>query len=114
MTVSGQNSNNSVRIPNSFMKAVMDNSEWNLYGRIERRQAGKEGRNPIPMKTLQARELWDQISYAAWSCADPGTQYHDTINEWHTCPEDGKLKRVIHVRSICFWTTRRVILHRLT
>jgi ribonucleoside-diphosphate reductase alpha chain len=44
------------------------------------------------MKTLQARDLWDQISYAAWSCADPGTQYHDTINEWHTCPEDGPIK----------------------
>jgi ribonucleoside-diphosphate reductase alpha chain len=92
MTVSGQNSNNSVRIPNSFMKAVKENAEWNLYGRIEKRNAGKEGRNPKPMKTLQARDLWDQISYAAWSCADPGTQYHDTINEWHTCPEDGPIK----------------------
>lgn len=92
MTVSGQNSNNSVRIPNSFMKAVLDDGEWNLLGRIEKRRAKEEGRKPKPIKTLKARELWDQISYAAWSCADPGTQYHDTINEWHTCPEDGEIK----------------------
>ncbi|TVQ04377.1 MAG: vitamin B12-dependent ribonucleotide reductase [Balneolaceae bacterium] len=92
MTVSGQNSNNSVRIPNSFMKAVLDDGVWNLYGRIEKRRAKQEGREPEPMKTLKARELWDQVSFAAWSCADPGTQYHDTINEWHTCPEDGDIK----------------------
>lgn len=91
LTVSGQNSNNSVRVPNSFMKAVMDNKEWNLYGRVERKNARKEDRAPEPMKTMQARDLWDQISFAAWSCADPGTQYHDTINEWHTCPEDGPI-----------------------
>lgn len=92
MTVSGQNSNNSVRVPNSFMQAVIDDSEWNLYGRIEKRNAAREGRDPQPMHTLRARDLWDQISYAAWSCADPGTQYHDTINEWHTCPADGPIK----------------------
>jgi ribonucleoside-diphosphate reductase alpha chain len=92
MTVSGQNSNNSVRVPNSFMQGVIDGKEWNLYGRIEKRKAREEGRDPEPMKTLDARELWDQISFAAWSCADPGTQYHDTINEWHTCPEDGEIK----------------------
>ena len=91
LTVSGQNSNNSVRVPNTFMKAVVDDKEWNLYGRVERKRAKKEGRDPKPMKTLEARELWDQISYAAWSCADPGAQYHDTINEWHTCPEDGPI-----------------------
>jgi len=90
-TVSGQNSNNSVRVPNSFMKAVVDNKEWNLYGRVERKRAKKEGREPEPLKTMQARDLWEQISYAAWSCADPGAQYHDTINEWHTCPEDGPI-----------------------
>ncbi|CAN5435597.1 vitamin B12-dependent ribonucleotide reductase [soil metagenome] len=92
LTVSGQNSNNSVRIPNSFMKAVKEEREWNLYGRIEKRNAREEGRDPEPMKTLQARDLWEDIGYAAWSCADPGTQYHDTINEWHTCPEDGPIK----------------------
>ncbi|MGM0507450.1 MAG: vitamin B12-dependent ribonucleotide reductase, partial [Bacteroidota bacterium] len=92
LTVSGQNSNNSVRVPNSFMRAVMDESPWHLYGRIERRKAAEEGREPEPMKTLDARDLWDQIGFAAWSCADPGTQYHDTINEWHTCPAGGEIK----------------------
>jgi len=92
MTVSGQNSNNSVRIPNSFMKAVIDDKDWNLLGRIEKRKAREEGRDPVPMKTMKANDLWDQISYAAWSCADPGTQYHDTINEWHTCPADDEIK----------------------
>ena len=91
-TVSGQNSNNSVRIPNAFMKAVKDDDKWNLYGRVERKRAEKEGREPKPHKTMEARNLWDDISYAAWSCADPGAQYHDTINEWHTCPEDGPIK----------------------
>jgi len=91
-TVSGQNSNNSVRIPNSFMKAVVDDGDFNLYWRTEKKQAKKEGREPEPCKTIKARELWDQIAFAAWSCADPGTQYHDTINEWHTCPEDGPIK----------------------
>ncbi|MEX2574304.1 MAG: adenosylcobalamin-dependent ribonucleoside-diphosphate reductase, partial [Balneolaceae bacterium] len=92
MTVSGQNSNNSVRVPNAFMDAVIENRPWHLYGRIEKRKAGEEGRDPAPMNTIQARDLWDEIGFAAWSCADPGTQYHDTINEWHTCPEDGEIK----------------------
>lgn len=91
-TVSGQNSNNSVRVPNSFMEAVKEDGEWNLYGRIEKRKASEEGRDPKPMKTLKASELWDDIAYAAWASADPGTQYHDTINEWHTCPVDGPIK----------------------
>jgi ribonucleoside-diphosphate reductase alpha chain len=91
-TVSGQNSNNSVRVPNAFMKAVSSDGDWNLYGRIEKRKAAAEGREPKPMKVLKASELWDQIAYAAWACADPGTQYHDTINEWHTCPADGPIK----------------------
>ena len=91
-TVSGQNSNNSIRIPNSFMNSLQQGGDWNLYGRVERRVASEEGRDPQPMKTIRSRDLWDQIAYAAWSCADPGTQYHDTINEWHTCPEDGPVK----------------------
>jgi len=91
-TVSGQNSNNSVRIPNNFMEALKNDGDWNLYGRIELRKAEAENREPKPSKTLKASELWDQIAYAAWACADPGTQYHDTINEWHTCPEDGPIK----------------------
>ncbi len=91
-TVSGQNSNNSVRVPNAFMDAVKNDGDWHLYGRIEKRNAQNEGREPKPFKTMKASELWDQIAYAAWSCADPGTQYHDTINEWHTCPADGPIK----------------------
>lgn len=91
-TVAGQNSNNSVRIPNAFMKAVKDNGQWNLYWRVEKAKAKKEGREPEPMKVLEANDLWDDIAYAAWASADPGTQYHDTINEWHTCPEDGEIK----------------------
>jgi ribonucleoside-diphosphate reductase alpha chain len=91
-TVSGQNSNNSVRVPNAFMHAVSSDGDWHLYGRIEKRKAMAEDRPPVPMKTIKARELWDQIAFAAWACADPGTQYHDTINDWHTCPADGPIK----------------------
>ncbi|MFW6347985.1 MAG: adenosylcobalamin-dependent ribonucleoside-diphosphate reductase, partial [Cyclonatronaceae bacterium] len=90
-TVSGQNSNNSVRIPNSFMKALEEDGDWNLYFRTEKRDAENEGRAPQPCKTLKASDLWEDIAYAAWASADPGTQYHDTINEWHTCPEDGPI-----------------------
>jgi ribonucleoside-diphosphate reductase alpha chain len=81
-TVSGQNSNNSVRIPNSFFKKLDENADWELKAR-------GDGRT---MKTVKARDLWDQISYAAWRCADPGTQYDTTINEWHTCPEGGPIR----------------------
>ncbi len=81
-TVSGQNSNNSVRIPNRFFKAVEEDGTWNLT----RRTDGKIS------KTMKARELWEQISFAAWRCADPGVQYDDTINEWHTCPRSGKIR----------------------
>lgn len=91
-TVAGQNSNNSVRVPNTFMKAVKDNSNWNLYWRVEKEKAELEGREPEPCKTIPASEMWDQIAYAAWASADPGTQYHDTINEWHTCPVDGEIR----------------------
>ncbi|MBK6680786.1 MAG: vitamin B12-dependent ribonucleotide reductase [Ignavibacteriales bacterium] len=90
-TVSGQNSNNSIRVTNEFMKAVIEDGGWNLYWRIEKKKAKKEGRKPKPSKTLRARELWEDISFAAWNCADPGIQYHSTINEWHTCPEDGEI-----------------------
>ena len=90
-TVSGQNSNNSVRIDNVFMKAVEDDGPWDLYWRTEKEKAKREGRAAKPCKTLPARELWDQITYAAWSCADPGVQFDTTINEWHTCPADGRI-----------------------
>ena len=80
-TVSGQNSNNSVRIPNSFMDAVEKGTEWALKSRM----TGET------MRTVKATELWDKIVYAAWSCADPGVQFDTTINEWHTCPQDGRI-----------------------
>lgn len=81
-TVSGQNSNNSIRIPNSFFKVLEEDGEWELKGRMDGRV----------MKKIPARELWSQISYAAWRCADPGTQYNTTINEWHTCPAGGEIR----------------------
>jgi ribonucleoside-diphosphate reductase alpha chain len=81
-TVSGQNSNNSVRIPNSFFERLEKNEDWELKGRMDGRV----------MKKIPARELWNQISYAAWRCADPGTQYNTTINEWHTCPAGGEIR----------------------
>jgi ribonucleoside-diphosphate reductase alpha chain len=81
-TVSGQNSNNSVRVPNEFFKALENNEDWELKGRTD----GKV------MKKIPAKDLWEQIAYAAWRCADPGTQYDTTINEWHTCPEGGRIR----------------------
>ncbi len=80
-TVSGQNSNNSIRIPNSFFRAVDEGSKWQLIRRID----GKLHRE------IDAGQLWDKIAYAAWACADPGVQYDTTINEWHTCPADGRI-----------------------
>ena len=81
-TVSGQNSNNSVRIPNSFFKVLDEDGEWELKGRSDGRV----------MKKIKAARLWKQITHAAWKCADPGTQYDTTINEWHTCPEGGPIR----------------------
>ncbi|MDE3248888.1 MAG: vitamin B12-dependent ribonucleotide reductase [Bacteroidota bacterium] len=80
-TVSGQNSNNSVRIPNSFFDKLEKGEDWELKARSDGRV----------MKKVPARELWNKIAYAAWRCADPGTQYDTTINEWHTCPEGGRI-----------------------
>ncbi|MDH5716672.1 MAG: vitamin B12-dependent ribonucleotide reductase [Spirochaetia bacterium] len=80
-SVSGQNSNNSVRLSNAFLKAVEEDRTWDLI----RRKDGKVS------KTLRARDLFNQISYAAWACADPGLQFDTTINEWHTCPAEGKI-----------------------
>src|SRR5208337_1297500 len=90
-TVSGQNSNNSVRIDNAFMGAVQHDGNWPLHWRTEKEKAKRDGRSPKSCKTLQARDLWEQIAYAAWSCADPGMQFDSTINEWHTCPADGRI-----------------------
>ncbi len=80
-TVSGQNSNNSVRIPNSFFKALEEDTDWELKARTDGRVMSK----------IPARDVWEKISYAAWRCADPGTQYDTTINEWHTCPKGGRI-----------------------
>ena len=91
LTVSGQNSNNSVRVPNRFMDAVDQGSDWNLYWRTELDKAEAQNRNPEPCKTLDAQALWDKVAYTAWACADPGVQFDTTINEWHTCPEGGRI-----------------------
>ncbi len=82
LTVSGQNSNNSVRVTDAFLHAVETDGDWNLTRRLD----GKVH------KTLKAAELWEKIGYAAWASADPGLQYHTTINDWHTCPESGPIR----------------------
>jgi ribonucleoside-diphosphate reductase alpha chain len=82
LTVSGQNSNNSVRVTDDFLNAVEADDEWKLTSRT----GGKT------VKTLKARDLWDQIGYAAWASADPGIQFHTTINDWHTCPKSGPIR----------------------
>ncbi|HEX9858018.1 MAG TPA: adenosylcobalamin-dependent ribonucleoside-diphosphate reductase, partial [Paracoccaceae bacterium] len=82
ISVSGQNSNNSVRVTDAFLKAVKDDADWALIRRTDGKVA----------KTIKARDLWDQVGHAAWACADPGIQFHDTVNAWHTCPEDGAIR----------------------
>ncbi len=91
-TVAGQNSNNSVRVTNEFMQAVLNDDNWNLYWRVEKKKAEKDNRAPKPYKTLPAKNLWDDIGYAAWASADPGLQFDTTINEWHTCPASGRIR----------------------
>ena len=81
LTVAGQNSNNSVRVSNGYLKAVLDKGDWEL---IKRRDGGVA-------KRIKAADLWEKIAHAAWACADPGLQYDTTINEWHTCPEGGRI-----------------------
>jgi len=80
-TVSGQNSNNSVRVSNKFMDALAAGNDWNLLRRTDGKVA----------KTVNAQDLWRRMAYASWSCSDPGLQFDDTINEWHTCPADGRI-----------------------
>ena len=82
LTVAGQNSNNSIRVTDGFLEAVEKDGDWDLVGRISGETT----------KTLKARELWDSVGYAAWACADPGIQYHTTINDWHTCKESGDIR----------------------
>ncbi len=81
LTVSGQNSNNSVRVTGEFLERVLEDREWQLVHRTDRKVA----------RSLPARELWDEIARAAWGSADPGIQYDTTINEWHTCPVSGRI-----------------------
>ena len=80
-TVSGQNSNNTVRVTDAFLEAVENDGEWDLINRI--------GGDVV--KTLKARALWQRIGEAAWQCADPGLQFDTTINDWHTCPQSGRI-----------------------
>ncbi|HZV20726.1 MAG TPA: adenosylcobalamin-dependent ribonucleoside-diphosphate reductase, partial [Hyphomicrobiales bacterium] len=81
-TVSGQNSNNTVRVDDAFLRAVESDGEWELKART----TGKT------MKRVKARELMDRIAEAAWASADPGIQFHTTINDWHTCPASGPIR----------------------
>lgn len=80
-TVSGQNSNNSVRVTQAFLETVENDKSWNLIGR----------KNKDVIKTVPARHLWDKIASAAWACADPGVQFDTNINDWHTCPQSGTI-----------------------
>ena len=82
LTVSGQNSNNSVRVTDEFLSAVNQDKDWNLTARLGGRT----------VKTIKARDLWEKIGYAAWASADPGIQFHTTINDWHTCPQSGPIR----------------------
>jgi len=80
-TVSGQNSNNSVRVTDDFMRAAAAGGKWQTIART----TGKV------VETLDASELWNIVAESAWACADPGVQYDSTINHWHTCPNSGKI-----------------------
>ncbi|MEY2796168.1 MAG: Vitamin B12-dependent ribonucleotide reductase, partial [Planctomycetota bacterium] len=80
-TVSGQNSNNSVRIPDEFFDALDADTDWNLTRRTDGKVA----------QSIKAKDLWAEINFAAWRCADPGVQYDSTINAWHTCPAGGRI-----------------------
>ena len=81
-SVSGQNSNNSIRVTDAFLYAVQKDADWQLLNRTDGSVS----------KTIKARDLWEQVGHAAWACADPGIQYHDTVNAWHTCPADGEIR----------------------
>jgi ribonucleoside-diphosphate reductase alpha chain len=82
LTVSGQNSNNSVSLQDDFLRAVENDGDWNLIRRID----GKVH------KTLKARDLWEKIGYAAWASADPGLHFNTTMNDWHTCVSAGAIR----------------------
>jgi ribonucleoside-diphosphate reductase alpha chain len=81
-TVSGQNSNNSVRVTDEFLRRVQNGEAWPLHSR----------RNGQAVKELKASEVFREMARAAWECADPGIQFHDTIQKWHMCPESGEIR----------------------
>ena len=82
LTVSGQNSNNSVSLTDDFLRAVEADGDWNLTAAPTARST----------KTLKARDLWEKIGYAAWASADPGLHFNTTMNDWHTCPAGGRIR----------------------
>ena len=82
LTVSGQNSNNSVSLKDDFLRAVETDGDWNLIGRTTKKVT----------KTLKARDLWEKIGYAAWASADPGLHFNTTMNDWHTCKASGDIR----------------------
>lgn len=82
LTVSGQNSNNSVSLKDDFLRAVETDGDWNLVGRTTKKIT----------KTLKARDLWEKIGYAAWASADPGLHFNTTMNDWHTCKATGDIR----------------------
>ncbi len=82
LTVSGQNANNSVRVSDSFLRAVDADQPWDLVNRTD----------GLAARTVSARGLWRRLGNAAWTCADPGVQFHDTINAWHTCAASGPIR----------------------
>lgn len=81
-TVAGQNANNSVRVSNLFMNSILESKDWNLRARVTKKS----------LRVLPASSVWKKITHAAWMCADPGIQFHDTINKWHTCPNAEEIK----------------------
>ncbi|MGH6753015.1 MAG: adenosylcobalamin-dependent ribonucleoside-diphosphate reductase, partial [Bradyrhizobium sp.] len=82
LTVSGQNSNNSVSLKDDFLRAVETDGDWNLIGRTNKKIT----------KTLKARDLWEKIGHAAWASADPGLHFNTTMNDWHTCKASGDIR----------------------
>ncbi|WP_315826845.1 MULTISPECIES: vitamin B12-dependent ribonucleotide reductase [unclassified Bradyrhizobium] len=82
LTVSGQNSNNSVSLKDDFLRAVETDGDWSLIGRT----------NKKIVKTLKARDLWEKIGHAAWASADPGLHFNTTMNDWHTCKASGDIR----------------------
>ena len=99
-----QNANNSVRVTDEFMQAVVDDADWDLV-------AVTTGE---VLETVRARDLWRQMAEAAWECADPGLQFDTTINRWHTAPNTGRITAVTRAVNICISTTGRAIWPRST